>query len=216
VSCIHQHDNISMSLLNDLEMQKVYANTCVLLADVCSQCMPIISCNTHCQSAPPAYSDTVIQAHESQAHESQAHESQAHGEFAYRLFHDAFLCVCVCGRHHGDPAVWAPLCDAWDRALQMLSRARGVTPLSFRTLMEGHVAHQLLKPVRARWQLFMQCDSDMYMCTFMQVQVDNNNLTYLCIYIPTQHVHKCLLSMFHNKMQLAAHSRYFFWRHVCY
>ncbi|DBA94847.1 hypothetical protein WJX77_009545 [Trebouxia sp. C0004] len=53
-------------------------------------------------------------------------------------------------RHHGDPAVWAPLCDAWDRALQMLSRARGVTPLSFRTLMEGRVAHQLLKPVRAR------------------------------------------------------------------
>ncbi|KAL0049997.1 hypothetical protein WJX82_002413 [Trebouxia sp. C0006] len=53
-------------------------------------------------------------------------------------------------RHHGDPAVWAPLCDAWDRALQMLSRARGVTPLSFCTLMDGHVAHQLLKPVRAR------------------------------------------------------------------
>ncbi|DBA85094.1 TPA: hypothetical protein ACH3X2_005818 [Trebouxia sp. C0005] len=53
-------------------------------------------------------------------------------------------------RHHGDPAVWTPLCDAWDRALQMLSRANGVTPLSFRTLMEGHVAHQLLKPVRAR------------------------------------------------------------------
>lgn len=61
------------------------------------------------------------------------------------------MCVCVWGRHRRDPAVWRPLCNAWDSALQMLSRARGVTPLSFSALMEGHVAHQLLKPVRARW-----------------------------------------------------------------
>ena len=62
------------------------------------------------------------------------------------------MCVCVWGRHRRDPAVWRPLCNAWDSALHMLSRARGVTPLSFSALMEGHVAHQLLKPVRARWE----------------------------------------------------------------
>ena len=47
--------------------------------------------------------------------------------------------------------MWGSLCNAWDAAIQMLSKAQGVaTPFSFRTLMEGHVAHQLLKPVRAR------------------------------------------------------------------
>ena len=191
----------------------------------CKRCMPTpVSCllmyaASACLSfhatltASQRHLHTLIQSYK---HMSPKHMSPKHMVSLHTACFMMHFCACVCGRHHGDPAVWAPLCDAWDRALQMLSRARGVTPLSFRTLMEGHVAHQLLKPVRARWQLFMQCDSDMYMCTFMQVQVDNNNLTYLCIYIPTQHVHKCLLSMFHNKMQLAAHSRYFFWRHVCY
>ena len=67
------------------------------------------------------------------------------------------VCVCVCGRHRGNPIEWRALCNAWDSALQMLSRARGVTPLSFSTLMEGHVAHQLLKPVRARWEQHAAC-----------------------------------------------------------
>ena len=161
VSCLHHNANISMSLLNDVEMHEVYATSGVLLADVCSSCMPFMLC-THCQSTHLAQSDTV----------THAHQSQALGDFAHCMFDDASLsvcvCVCVCCRHHGDPAVWAPLNDVWDRALQMVSRARGVTPLSFRTLMEGHVAHQLLKPVRARWQLFMHCCSDMYIRTFMQ------------------------------------------------
>ncbi len=91
--------------------------------------------------------------------------------------------MCVGGRHNGDPAVWAPLCDAWDRALQIVSKARGVTPLSFRTLMEGHVAHQLLKPVRARWHFFMHCCNDIHIWTIMQtsLSVDNNSIT--CTYL---------------------------------
>ena len=98
--------------------------------------------------------------------QSYKHMNPKHTIFKhYVSLHTACLimmhfCACVRRRHHGDPAVWAPLCDAWDRALQMLSRARGVTPLSFCTLMDGHVAHQLLKPVRARWQLSMHCYND--------------------------------------------------------
>ena len=58
--------------------------------------------------------------------------------------------VCVC-RLHSEADVWAPLCQAWDSAIQMLCRTRGVqSPFDFRTLMDGHIAHQLLKPVRAR------------------------------------------------------------------
>ena len=57
---------------------------------------------------------------------------------------------CGC-RLHGDSQVWGSLCDTWDSALQMMLRGRGIAvPLSFPTLMDGHIAHQLLKPVRAR------------------------------------------------------------------
>ena len=56
----------------------------------------------------------------------------------------------VC-RHRGDSQVWAGLCDAWDSALHILGQTQSLAqPLSFRSLMDGHIAHHLLKPVRAR------------------------------------------------------------------
>ena len=54
-------------------------------------------------------------------------------------------------RHREDEQVWAGLCDAWDSALLILGKAQALPqPLSFRSLMDGHIAHHLLKPVRAR------------------------------------------------------------------
>lgn len=60
-------------------------------------------------------------------------------------------------RHSGNPQVWGSLCNVWDMAVGMVARSTGRKgALDFRALMQQQVAHQMLKPVRARSAAHMQ------------------------------------------------------------
>lgn len=69
--------------------------------------------------------------------------------------------TCGLCRHSDDAQLWGSLCNVWDMAFSQVARARGSRQtLDFRVLMQQHVAHQLLKPVRARsalWLSFTVC-----------------------------------------------------------
>ena len=124
--------------------------------------MSHISCTNPClivssiksQDAPCYASSSAV------AKTSEAWQQNMHG----RHFPVHSCMTCGLCRHSDDAQLWGSLCNVWDMAFSQVARARGSRQtLDFRVLMQQHVAHQLLKPVRARSAFWLS--SIVFLCS---------------------------------------------------